>query len=488
MTDATKYEQGKAEGESSPSIANPKPGDVLAGKYRIGRILGEGGMGVVVEATHLQLRQSVAIKFMHPRATLNKDNVTRFEREARAAVRLKSAHVAKVLDTGTLENGAPYMVMEYLEGRSLSSLVRESGGGLPLEEAVDYFLQACEGVAEAHALGVVHRDLKPSNLFLTTGADGSPTVKVLDFGVSKLGGLAASTGDDTAEGDVTKTQAVVGSPLYMSPEQMKSSRDVDHRSDIWSLGVCLFEMVTGTMPFVADSVHQQYTLLMVDAPPKPSDRRPDVPPELDAIVLRCLARERDARFADVGELARALTPFANEHALVAIDRISRTLVADRSGKSGPFPRVPSIPPRGMASTGRGSQPRIGSSAPPPPPTPKTDVTWGGTTAGTTSPRPSRAPYVIAGIATCVALALAGALYIGRTPKTTEPATPSATAPAMTASAAASSGTTASTVAPAVSSAMASATAPPATTAPKATSRPTATAKPTSDTVDLSHRK
>jgi eukaryotic-like serine/threonine-protein kinase len=192
-------------------------GDILLGKYRIERILGRGGMGVVLAAMHLQLNQRVAIKMLVVEAT--HDIVARFLREARASVRLKSEHVARVLDVGELPNGAPYMVMEYLEGKDLSALIR-SEGGRTVEEAVEYVLHACEGIAEAHAAGIVHRDLKPANLFLTKAADGSDTVKVLDFGISK-----AATGEDPDTGmGLTKTSAVLGSPLYMSPEQMKSPR------------------------------------------------------------------------------------------------------------------------------------------------------------------------------------------------------------------------------------------------------------------------
>jgi serine/threonine-protein kinase len=492
MSDSTKYEESPESRERPPAPENPKPGDVLVGKYRIGRILGEGGMGIVVEAMHLQLRQPVALKFMLPKALGNKEAIARFEREARAAVRLKSPHVAKVLDTGTLENGAPYMVMEYLEGRTLSSLVRQTEGGLPEAEAIEYFLQACEGVAEAHALGVVHRDLKPSNMFLTTAADGSPTIKVLDFGVSKLGPLATTTDGGESEGEVTKTEAVVGSPLYMSPEQMKSSRDVDHRTDVWSLGVSLFEMLTGKVPFVADSIHQQYTLLMVEAPPKPSDRRPGLSPGLDDVVLRCLQREREARFADVGELAAALAPFAPESARSSIERIQRTLAADRSGKSGPFPRVPSIPPRG-GSTSRDSVPAV-KTPPPPPPTPRTDVTWGGTTTGKEPPRRSRAAIIVVSAVALAAVGVVLVLSLARGPSpvdapiapATSAAAPSATTPEARATAPASA-PTASAAAPATVAASAPPSATAKTTA-RPTGRPNATAKPSSDTVDLTHRK
>jgi len=185
--------------------ASVSVGEILAGKYRIDRVLGAGGMGVVVAAHHLQLDERVAIKFLLPEMLAQQDAVMRFSREARAAVKIKSEHVARVTDVGTLETGAPYMVMEYLEGIDLAELVRR--GPLPITQAVDFVLQACEAIAEAHALGIVHRDLKPANLFLATLPGGVQSVKVLDFGISKLTGLSASGGQDSA----TRTKALMGS-------------------------------------------------------------------------------------------------------------------------------------------------------------------------------------------------------------------------------------------------------------------------------------
>ena len=519
--DSTKFGEGAAEERpSSPALGSvPRPGDVLAGKYRVGRVLGEGGMGVVVEAMHLQLRQTVALKFMLPRALANKDAIARFEREARAAVRLRSPHVAKVLDTGTLENGAPYMVMEHLEGRTLSSVVRASEGGLPIDEAVDYLLQACEGLAEAHALGIVHRDLKPANLFLTTAADGSPTVKVLDFGVSKVGALAGSGGDAEEEERVTKTQGVVGSPLYMSPEQMRSSRDVDHRSDIWSLGVCLFQMLTAKVPFDAETVHQQYAMLMLEDAPKPSDQRAGIPPALDAVVVRCLQRDRDARFASVAELARALAPFAPEHALASVDRVARTLAADRSGKWPSVPRAGSIPPRSPSSASSPGAARSPSSdtslpfdgtelelpnaaaqpagvqpevAPAPPSSPRTDVTWGDASARTAKPRDRRG-WLVAGAVVALGIIVVASVALSRrgdAPTATLPTAPIATAtpPTATQPTVAAIVSTLTPVGLAPPSALPVAVAPASvtrkTTPPAHVTPPT----PSGDTVDLSHRK
>jgi serine/threonine-protein kinase len=189
-------------------------GDVLAGKYRVDHVLGVGGMGVVVSATHLQLDQRVALKFMLPVGLAHPALVERFAREARAAARLKSDHVARVLDVGTLDSGSPYMVMEYLEGSDLGSVVAERGP-MPVHMAVDCVLQACDAVAEAHAIGIIHRDLKPRNLFLTGRNDGRALVKVLDFGISKH-----KTG--ASDLSLTRTTEIIGSPNYMSPEQLRS--------------------------------------------------------------------------------------------------------------------------------------------------------------------------------------------------------------------------------------------------------------------------
>lgn len=292
-------------------------GTILAGKYRIERVLGRGGMGVVVAAHHLQLDDQVAIKFLLPEALQNREAVARFSREARAAVKIKSEHIARVTDVGTLDWGAPYMVMEYLRGSDLAVLLREHGP-LSLEDASDYLLQACEAIAEAHTLGIVHRDLKPPNLFLVHRPDGAPLVKVLDFGISKVTSLSGSADDQS----MTKTTAIMGSPLYMSPEQLASARDVDLRTDIWALGVIFFELLSGRPPFLADTLPQVCAAILTQDPPSVRDFRPELPVGVDELILACLAKERDARVQTVAQFAARLAPFAPRRSRLSVERIT----------------------------------------------------------------------------------------------------------------------------------------------------------------------
>ncbi|MEZ4294156.1 MAG: protein kinase, partial [Polyangiaceae bacterium] len=247
------------------------------------------------------------------------DAAPRFLREARSAVAIQSEHVARVLDVGTLDDGAPYMVMEYLTGSDLRDVLQRDGK-LSIPAAIDYVLQAGEAIAEAHALGIAHRDLKPDNVFVTHRADGSALVKVLDFGLSKptrderLGPSAPS---------LTAQNMVAGSPQYMSPEQVRSLKSTDHRTDVWALGVILFELLTGQRPFEADTVAAIFAKIAADPPTRPRTLRPDLPPALEQAILRCLEKDLARRTQDVAELARALEPFAPPESRTSVDRILR---------------------------------------------------------------------------------------------------------------------------------------------------------------------
>jgi serine/threonine-protein kinase len=277
----------------------PRVGERLAGKYIVQRILGIGGMGVVVAAEHQLLGEAVAVKLLKPEVLKSPGLVERFLREARAALRIKSEHVVRIMDVDVLETGAPYLVMELLEGSDLSAHIA-ARGALPIDEAVGYLLQACDALDEAHSLGIVHRDLKPANLFLARRRD-QHIVKLLDFGISKI----------IAEGgSMTAGASILGSPSYMSPEQMRSSRDVDARSDIWALGVILYELLAGKDPFKGESLAEICTAVLYSEPEPIERRRPDLPPMLAHVVGRCMRKERNERFSSVGELIAALSPFA----------------------------------------------------------------------------------------------------------------------------------------------------------------------------------
>jgi serine/threonine protein kinase len=314
-------------------------GEVLAGKYRIGQVIGGGGMGVVVSAVHVGLDERVAIKFLLPELLENTQAVKRFAREARAAVKIKSEHVARILDVGQLEGGAPYMVMEHLEGGDLSAWLRQRG---PLDpsQAVEFILQACEAIAEAHVLGIVHRDLKPANLFCVRRPDGLLSVKVLDFGISKV------TGEGSAlDLSATKKGSWVGSPLYMAPEQMQSANDVDARADIWALGAILYELVAGAAPFDGDTM-PELVYSVVHAPHLPLRHVcPEAPAELDFVVGRCLKKDRAKRYSNVAALALDLGKLAPERAQGSVARISRTI-----GAAGLATTALSLPPSGGPGT------------------------------------------------------------------------------------------------------------------------------------------
>lgn len=277
-------------------------GQLLDGRYRIEDTLGEGGMGYVVRARHVELDQAVAIKLM--RRGVNPVWGKRFLREARAASRIESEHVARVYDVGRLEDGTPYMVMELLEGRDLGAILEEDGP-LPVEQAIEVTRQACLALAAAHALGVVHRDVKPENLFLTERADGSICVKLLDFGVSKEATIASE-----APSPLTNTQTVLGSPQFMSPEQLVNCREVDHRADLWSLGATLFELLTLEHAFPADTIAELYTKILRDQPQRLRDLLPQAPSGLEDVILRCLDKDRDRRFLDATALEAALAHVA----------------------------------------------------------------------------------------------------------------------------------------------------------------------------------
>jgi len=282
--------------------------------------MGEGGLGVVVKARHVQLEQPVAIKYLKPYALSLPGIVDRFVREARLAARIKNDHAVKVQDVDILENGIPYMVMEFLEGRDLGQIVAE--GALPLHEAVEYVLQASEALAEAHAMGIVHRDLKPDNLFLAKRPGGASIVKVFDFGISKA--VAARRPDGRREKVLTQVNDRFGTPGFMAPEQLQSS-EVDARADIWALGVVLFELVTGKLPFEGEDLVALFTAILTKPPTPVLSLLPGAPKELGTIIGRCLEKDPANRYRNVAELAQDLVAIWEDESPSRLRQIVQTI-------------------------------------------------------------------------------------------------------------------------------------------------------------------
>jgi eukaryotic-like serine/threonine-protein kinase len=282
-------------------------GTIIADRYEVTGFLGRGGMGFVVAARHRELGEQVAIKFLN-----RSELAERFFREARAAAAIENDHVVRIYDAGRLASGEPYIVMEHLSGEDLAARLHRTGSLAP-ETVATILVDVCLALAEAHAAGIVHRDLKPENIFLARRPGGDEVVKLLDFGVAKVPDAGA----------LTQTDNLLGTPTYMSPEQLLGSRDVDHRSDIWSLGIILYELLTDELPFEGESFFHLGILIREKPTPRVRRARADIPEELDAIIARCLAKQRTDRYADVGELAEALAPFLPAGMAPEIARIRR---------------------------------------------------------------------------------------------------------------------------------------------------------------------
>jgi len=371
----------------------PAPGQVLAGKYTVERVIGVGGMGVVLAARHVELEERVAIKMLLPTLSAHGEPATRFVREARAAIKIRNEHVVRVFDVGRLDGGAPYIVMEYLEGSDLSRLVEEIGP-LKVEDAIEYVVQACEAIAAAHALGIVHRDLKPANLFLARTGDGRACVKVLDFGISKIAEGAAGS-----PRGLTSTSAIMGTPCFMSPEQLRSTRDVDARADIWSIGAILHALLTGDPPYDGESNADVSAKIIRDAPTPIRQIRPEVPKEIEDVILRCLEKDPAARFGDVAELANALAGVTQRESIKAsAARVSR-------GAAGVAPTLMS----------RSSDPPAADAPPSAPVGPtRTASAWGETGRRDVPPGRGRTALRLAGtLLAAVALVAIGALGVTR---------------------------------------------------------------------------
>jgi serine/threonine-protein kinase len=332
----------------------PHSGDVIADKYQLEERLGRGGMGVVYAARHLTLRTRVAVKFLAPVYMEKPEAAARFLREARAAASIQSEHVARVLDVGQLESGALYMVMELLTGDHLGKVVR-ARGKLPITEAVDLVLQASEAIAEAHALGIVHRDLKPANLFVANKPDGTKVLKVLDFGLSKVTDFQGASEEELS---LTGLGLLMGSPFFMSPEQMRNAREVDGRTDVWALGVVLYLLVTGRKPFQGDSITAICASIAADDPPPMRQFHP-VPQAFEAIVRKCLTKDPAGRYESVAAFVTALKGYATARGRVNANRTLKLSSASlREAMAGRGQAL------GVEEGPEGAETRAGGRAPP----------------------------------------------------------------------------------------------------------------------------
>lgn len=393
-----------------PSFGNasiyPQPGDVLDGKYRVERLLGEGGMGAVAKATHLLRRAPVALKFMSGAVLSLQGAVERFVNEGVAASQIDSDHVVKVFDVGRLPSGAPYLVMEYLEGCDLGQLLEREGPTLPVARAVHFIVQALRALQTAHAAGIIHRDMKPSNCFVIDKDGEADFVKLVDFGISKV-----RASEDGQQPHLTRTNSALGTPLYMSPEQARSPRDVDARTDLYSVGAILYEMLSGRTPYTSESGEFTEILFKIfTTEPEPlATLRPDLPEGLCAVVHHALQRDPKDRFGSAMEMAEALTPFADERSTQVFVRLRGT----RRSSNGPLhsltPAAESARVSKSEATARTFPSFKDSTAPTPkPPSTEVGVTKEAAATRASATQPSRKGVVIVAVAAAIA---AGAGFV-----------------------------------------------------------------------------
>ncbi len=336
----------------TPASPYPLEGEVLDGKYRVEKLLGEGGMGAVAKATHLIRRAPVALKFMSPAVLALQGAVERFVNEGVAASQIDSDHVVKVFDVGRLPSGAPYLVMEFLPGQDLAQILATEGGRLSIPRAVHFTIQILRALQTAHAAGIIHRDMKPSNCFVID-KDGEPDfVKLVDFGISKV----VSDDPEGKPANLTRTNSALGTPLYMSPEQARSPRDVDQRSDLYSVGAIIYELLAGRTPYTSDTgefTEILYKIFTTEPDPLTS-LRPDVPEGLAAVVHRALTRDLNIRFPTAVDFAEALAPFADERSANVVSKLrggrGRSVLPGAPAGAMTPSRAPQVPNYGDAAT------------------------------------------------------------------------------------------------------------------------------------------
>ncbi len=448
--------------------ALPAIGTLVGQKYRIDGVIGEGGMGVVFAATHEKLGQLVAIKMLLPELARHPELVARFGREARASAQLRHRNSARVIDVDETTNGIPYMVMERLHGHDLETEL-DARGKLEIPEAVQFVIEACAAMSEAHRRGIVHRDLKPSNLFLSTEDDGSVCVKVLDFGISKV---------QNEDGRITSTQHQMGTPLYMSPEQVRSAKSVDARTDVWSLGVILYELLTGETPFKGSTAGIG-AAIVGDTPTPVRELRPEIPGDLELAITKAMAKSPADRFVSMQEMISALAPFS-PNAKIATDRASPPRLDSQSSE----------PSLGDAPTLAAPIPAPARTFDPAEPTPAANATAGSwVKVKPKSDASRRTPWIVA--AALVGTVGVGAFALSRGSRQTTTSTPStsdglahaAADPSVAPSATASIATAAPSVLPAAPASSA-ATAPASSSAPasSASTSPKAHAAPSAKPV------